>query len=109
MSTKKTADPQPDPEAIRDTLLRTIDIRAKALESLALRADANGVIGMTEGENPRPIQFPAYEVQAYMAAVSGVTESEIRHLQQLGKLKPEELDAAVSARERLAKASRGGE
>jgi hypothetical protein len=98
----------PDPEDIRDKLLRTIDLRADKLLSLAEHSEESGVIGWTEDDPPRPIQFPAYEVQAYANVVNAVNEAEIRQLRELGKMPPAELEAAVVARERLWKAKRGG-
>jgi hypothetical protein len=111
MSRKKaqppTDSPTADPEEIRDSLLGTIALRAKALRSFAEAATPEGIIGWTDDAPPKPIMFPAYEVQAYMAAVSNITGADLRELRELGKMSPAALDAAVAARARLAEASRG--
>jgi len=97
----------PDPEDIRDTLLRACDVRSKALLSFAEQASPEGIIGWTDDMPPKPIMFPAYELQVLMTAVTSVNEAEIRHLRELGKMSPTELEAAVNARLRLAMAKRG--
>jgi hypothetical protein len=113
MPRKKAKPPAPpadqpnDPEEIRDSLLGTIALRAKALRSFAEKATPDGIIGWTDDTPPKPIMFPAYEVQAYMAAVSNITGADLRELRELGKMTPAALDAAVAARKRLYDAQRG--
>lgn len=90
-----------DAEDIKETLLRAADLRAKALLELAKTATPAGIVGWTEGENPRPIMFPAYELQSLLRVVTEVTTDDTRSLAALSKMSPEAVAAAVAKRAQL--------
>jgi len=81
-------------------LLATVALRAQSLHQQA-KDHPDGVIGWTDGEDPKPIMFPGWELQALLRAVTEVSEGEISQLRQLAKISPTELAAAVAARQQI--------
>jgi hypothetical protein len=80
----------PDPEAIRDRLLRAADLRSKYLLEQA-------------ESNPKAFKG-AWELQILIYAVSTVVEGDNRALLALAKLGPDALKTALATQEALRKA-----
>lgn len=92
--------PSSDPDDVHDVLMATVALRARSLHEQA-RDHADGVIGWTEGDDPKPIMFNGWELQALLRAVNEVREGELSQLRALAKITPAELAAAVAAREQI--------